>query len=81
MKMIRDGLNWNGPCTTKPEGENAGRLFVVVYLMLAIAAVLAFLCVAHLIPELAKGNLAEVSSSEGGPIRRYTFPAVDGNGR
>jgi hypothetical protein len=54
---------------------------VVVYLMVAIAAVLAFLCVAHVIPELVKGNLAEMSSSQGSPMRKYTFPAVDGSGR
>ena len=53
---------------------------MVVYLMLAIAAVLGFLCVAHVIPELAKGNLADVSSSQHGPMRKYTFPTVDGSG-
>jgi hypothetical protein len=54
---------------------------VVVYLLLAIGAVLAFLCVAHVVPELAKGNLAQASSSQHGPMRKYTFPTVDESGR
>lgn len=50
---------------------------MVVYLMLGIAAVLAFLCLSHAIPEIAKRNLADVSSSPRGPMRKYTFPTVD----
>jgi hypothetical protein len=50
---------------------------VVVYLMLVIAAVLAFLCISHVIPEMVHGNLARVSPSEQHPLRRYRFPAAD----
>jgi uncharacterized membrane protein len=78
---MRDAVNWRGPCTVKPEGENAGRLSVVVYLLFAIGAVLVFLCVAHVVPEFAKGSLAQASSSQHGPMRKYTFPTVDGSGR
>ncbi len=53
---------------------------MVVYLMLAIAAVLGFLCMTRVIPELAKGNLADASSAQHGPMRKYTFPTVDGSG-
>ncbi|MGD1212535.1 MAG: hypothetical protein ABR973_14395 [Candidatus Acidiferrales bacterium] len=50
---------------------------MMVYLMIGITAVLAFLCVSHAIPELAKGNLKDLSSSRRGPMRKYTFPTVD----
>jgi hypothetical protein len=50
---------------------------VVVYLVLGTAAVLVFLGVSHVIPELTKGNFEEASSSRRGPMRKYTFPAVD----
>jgi hypothetical protein len=59
------------------KAKNARRLFVMVYLMIGITAVLAFLCVSHAIPELAKGNLKDLSSSRRGPMRKYTFPTVD----
>jgi len=50
----------------------------MVYLMIGITALLAFLCVSHAIPELAKGNLEDVSSSSRrGPMRKYTFPTAD----
>jgi len=63
--------------TLKIEGENAGRLSMVVYLMLCTAAVLTFLCLSPVIPELAKGIPANMSSSPRGPMRKYTFPTVD----
>lgn len=46
---------------------------MVVYLMLGTVAALAFLCVSHVIPDLAKGAHEEQNSSGHRPIRKYTF--------
>jgi len=50
---------------------------VIVYVMLVVSAVLAFLCISHIIPGVEEASLARVSASEQHPIRKYTFPSAD----